>query len=124
MKYTQTPINSSIGPQLTNKLTSSEGSSRGLTSNFTPLLRKSPTKPRSRKVAVDRMRLSSLVTAKISVPPPPSCNTTDLMRFAATSSKNSEYPITVPDDTPRSNCLNTVNSTSAITSQTATFENH
>jgi hypothetical protein len=29
-----------------------------------------------------------------------------------------------PEATPRSNCLNTVNSTSAITSHTATLENH
>ena len=48
MKYTQTPISNNIGPQLTSRLTSSEGSSRGLTSNLTPLLRRSPTKPRSR----------------------------------------------------------------------------
>ena len=48
MKYTQTPINKSMGPQLTSRDMRSEPSSRGLTSNFTPLAIRSPTKPRSR----------------------------------------------------------------------------
>jgi hypothetical protein len=48
MKYTHTPISSSMGPQLTSRVMSSEPSSRGLTSNLTLLLIRSPTKPRSR----------------------------------------------------------------------------
>ena len=48
MKYTHTPISNNMGPQLTNKVMRSEPSSRGLTSNFTPLAMRSPTKPRSR----------------------------------------------------------------------------
>jgi hypothetical protein len=36
MKYTHTPISSSMGPQLTSRVISSEPSSRGLTSNLTP----------------------------------------------------------------------------------------
>jgi hypothetical protein len=71
-------------------LISSEGSSRCLTSNFTPLARRSPIRPRSRKVAFTRRRLSSTVKAVISVPLAFSSMTADLMRLAWTSSRNSE----------------------------------
>jgi hypothetical protein len=68
-----------------------EGSSRALTSNLTPLEIRSPTRPRSRYVAVVRSSLPSLVRARISVEPPaPSCRVTLCTRLPRTSSRNSE----------------------------------
>ena len=65
MKKIHTPISSSIGNQEMKACARKDGGSGCLTSNFTPLLTRSPTRPRSRLVVVALIFLPSLVTAVI-----------------------------------------------------------
>ncbi len=96
-------------------------SSGCFTSNFTPLLTKSPIKPRSRYVIAVLIFFPSCVVATIIR----SSIVASRICLALTSSRKSEYGIGVaPLAIPRpSNCLKTVNSTNAITTQMAAFEN-
>src|SRR5450830_1856090 len=121
MKNTQTPISNNIGNQEMNTCDRNDCSSGCLTSNLTPLFNKSPTRPRSRKVAAVLTFLPSCVVATMLR----SSMVASLMWPAFTSLMKSEYAIGVaPDARLRlSNCLKTINSTRAITTQIAALEN-
>ena len=121
MKNIHTPINSSIGNQEIKTCERKDGGSGCLTSNLTPLLTRSPINPRSKFVVVALIFLPSLVIATMVL----SSMVASRMRCALTSSRKSEYGIGVaPPAIPRSsNCLKTVNSTRAITTQMAALEN-
>ena len=118
MKKTQTPISSSIGTHETKMFSSSDCSSSGRTLTWTPYFIRSLTIHRSFG-ALTVIGRPSLPRAR-SVRP---STTTLSMRPSLASDMNCEYGMSPPRACRVSNCLNTVNSTSAMTSQTAAFEN-
>src|SRR5690606_29205932 len=117
MKNTHTPMSRSIGNQDTKMLISSDGSSRCLPDTWTPAFIRSLTIQRSPGEVREYGRPVCGVTYSTSP-----CTSTLRMRPSRASSMNWVYE-TVSVVGPRpSNCLKTVNSTSAMTIHTATFE--
>ncbi len=90
MKYTQTPISSSMGAHDSSSVVSMPCSSRGLMSNLTLLFSRSPVRPRSSRLPVVCSVLPSVVRAVMSMPPLPSVISTLWMCLLRTSSRKSE----------------------------------